>query len=167
MGAWNAYAIDEFEAGGGVGVVDFGGGSGSTWIAYAAGELPLEISFGDPAIVSSIVARLGTSGTSSQSIVGAVTVDTSLDYFLSGLFKVGYEVTPELTPYAMAGFTFSSMSVKASSPFVAVAGGGTDNSLSWAIGADYHIDDRLKIGVDFSSYLSNVTAFAANVMYKF
>jgi len=169
MGAWNAYAIDEFEAGGGVGVVDLGNGD-STWIAYVAGELPLEIGLGDAGIDTSIVGRLGTTGTASQQLatpLGTITIDQTLDYFVSGLFKGGYKVSSEFSAYAMLGFSFGSASVTVSNPLYPVTGSGTDTSFSWGLGVDYRLDDQWKVGVDYTAYWSDVTAFAANVMYQF
>jgi len=159
MGAWNAHAVDTFEAGGGVGSVDLGGGS--TWIAYAAGELPLGVDLA-PSVKTSIVGRIGTSGTASyQTILGPVR--STLDFFVSGLFKAGYELTGDLTAYAMVGFSFGS----ATATVGGLSASNTDTSISWGLGVDYQIDDRLKVGVDYTAYWSDVKAIAANVLFKF
>lgn len=158
MGAWNAYAADSFEAGGGLGSVDLGGGS--TWIAYAAGEVPLGVDLGQ-GFETSIVGRVGTTGTASYRLIQPV--QTSLDFFVSGLFKAGYKLTGDLTAYAMVGFSFGS----ATTTVGGLTASNTDTSISWGLGAEYHVDDRLKIGVDYTAYWSDVKAIAANVLFKF
>jgi len=170
--AWQVQAADTFEAGVGFGVVSLGKGStsGTTWITYATAEMPLDFGQGSD-IRTSVVGRIGTTGTSSQTLVippaGAVTVDQTLDYFLSALFKGGFNVMPDLTVYGLAGFSHGSATVTASSPLVAVSGSSTDSSFSWGVGADYRLDNQLTIGVDYTAYWSDVTAFAANVRWSF
>lgn len=171
LGAWNVQAADGLEAGGGVGFVDLGGNNGSTWIAFVTAEMPLDLNFGDSRVKTSVLGRLGTSGTATQQLpvplLGTITIDTTLDYFLSGLFKVGFEVMPDISAYGMAGFTFGSTSVTVSNPLYPVAASGTDSSFSWGIGVDYRLDNEFTVGADYTAYWSNLTSFAVNLRYHF
>ncbi|MDX8406860.1 MAG: hypothetical protein R8L58_00585, partial [Mariprofundaceae bacterium] len=69
LGVWQAQAADAFEAGVGLGAVSLGKGStsGTTWITYATAEMPLDFGQGSD-FRTSVVGRIGTTGTTSQSL---------------------------------------------------------------------------------------------------
>ncbi len=162
----------DLEYGAGIGMVDMGL-TDSGVLFYGIVEKPLAIKSLEKEGFNSVAQlRLGTSTAASGPFLGG-TIESSIDYMISGLFKSSIEIEKAVTAYAMLGFSYASITTTTPTIvfFGIPVGGGsvssTDSSLSWGVGADYEVDRDLTVGIEYAAYWSDITALAVNAKFAF
>lgn len=106
--------------------------------------------------------RIGSTAKGSNAYAGG-TVDQSVDYLFSYLLKLQYPTTPDLRLYGLIGGTTGKAKISPTPASILSAGTKTATGVSYGLGLDFRLLDRLHGGLEWVRYWDNIGVNASGI----